>query len=214
MKTFKEYLTESKRLYNFKVRIAGALPESAVETLKTSLARYNVESCSAGKRSPIQETLIDFPTIKNAEVTFFEVDLAYPTNSVTVQATIAEALNISSALVKVTTPGEEYERSVNNEYVAKPGKDKDKPSEALLMQDYPESPEGQKLVGTEHSMNLLKGLGKKKTTGTQYTGVNDQILAKKSPKLKGPAAMEAEKLGNTSPVGSRQNKIPDPFKGN
>ena len=37
MKTFKEYLAESKKVYSFKVKVAGELPEKFQETLKTHL---------------------------------------------------------------------------------------------------------------------------------------------------------------------------------
>jgi hypothetical protein len=39
MKPFKEYLAESKKVYNFKVKVAGELPESFQENLKTALDR-------------------------------------------------------------------------------------------------------------------------------------------------------------------------------
>jgi hypothetical protein len=34
MKTFKEYLTESKKVYNFKIKVAGDLPEDFEKNLK------------------------------------------------------------------------------------------------------------------------------------------------------------------------------------
>ena len=37
MKTFKEYLAESKKLYSFKIKIAGDLPEGFKENLKDRL---------------------------------------------------------------------------------------------------------------------------------------------------------------------------------
>jgi ABC-type phosphate/phosphonate transport system substrate-binding protein len=39
MKPFTEYLAESKKIYNFKVKVAGELPEAFQENLKTALDR-------------------------------------------------------------------------------------------------------------------------------------------------------------------------------
>ena len=64
MKSFTEYLTESKKVYEFKVKLAGDY-ENAGEKIKSALAPYKVEKCSAGKRLPIAETHSDFPNVKN-----------------------------------------------------------------------------------------------------------------------------------------------------
>ena len=39
MKTFKEYLSESKKVYSFKVKVAGEIPEGFQDKLKTELDR-------------------------------------------------------------------------------------------------------------------------------------------------------------------------------
>ena len=55
---------------------------------------------------------------------------------------------------------------------------------------------------------MLKDLQKsKKEHLTQYTGVNDKILAKKAPTEKSVKAAEA-KIENTSPVGSMKVTVP------
>ena len=40
MKTLKEYLTESKKVYDFKVTVAGDVSESFQEDSKTALERF------------------------------------------------------------------------------------------------------------------------------------------------------------------------------
>ena len=61
MKSFKQYLLENKQTYDFKIKVAGDCPEKATESIKAALTQYGCESCSSGKRTPIQETQIDFP---------------------------------------------------------------------------------------------------------------------------------------------------------
>ncbi len=81
MKTFKEYLTESKKVYSFKVKVAGELPEKFQEGLKTRLGRCGVMKVEKLNSTPIQESPLDFPELKNMAVTVFEVICEYPVTS-------------------------------------------------------------------------------------------------------------------------------------
>ena len=64
MKTFAEYLTESKKTYEFKVGVAGELPEGFADHMETALQKYGVMKMSAGKSTPIQERPLDFPQLR------------------------------------------------------------------------------------------------------------------------------------------------------
>jgi hypothetical protein len=56
MKSFKTYLTESHRTYDFRIRLAGELPKNFNNRLKTVLEAYNLISTENVKRLPIQES--------------------------------------------------------------------------------------------------------------------------------------------------------------
>lgn len=177
MKSFKEYLTESKKVYEFKIKIAGDMSKDVTKKIKEALDCYKVESCSAGKRLPIAETHTDFPDVKNTSVTIFDVCLAYPTTSQLVSSALAERLKLSANLINVRNLKEQAEDTINHQHDNKSG-------EVLLGKDYETSQDGQKLVGDQHTMSLLKELNKNKTTGEQVTGTNDAVLAKSAPKGK------------------------------
>ena len=83
MKTFIEYLNESQeaKKYVFKIKVAGTIPDHCEDVMKTSLEKYKVESFSKGKTTPIQKTIVDFPTLENESVTTYDVELCYPTTS-------------------------------------------------------------------------------------------------------------------------------------
>lgn len=201
-KTFKEYLTESKKVYEFKVKLAGDFEKDCATKVKTALSCFNVESCSAAKRTPIQESPADFPTHKNINVTIFDISLSYPATSVQVRRAIAEQFGLSECCVAVRNLKEQEEEEINHAHDEKSG-------ESLLTQDYESNTEGQKLVGEKQKMSLLKDLNKVKHTGEQYKGVNDQLLADSVPsdKSQGPA-VTASKINNISTVGSKQVKLP------
>lgn len=171
MKSFKDYLTESKKTYDFKVKVAGDCPKDCSKKIKEALALYKVESCSSGKGLPISETYVDFPTHKNIGVTVFDVCVSYPTTSAQLRSAISEKLKISEDSIKVRNLKEEEENAINHA-------NKEKSGESLLNKDYETDSKTQKLVGGEHAMSLLKELGKAKKTQEQYTGVNDQLFAK------------------------------------
>jgi hypothetical protein len=78
MKTFKQYLAESQKTYSFKIKVAGELPESFTDSLKSSLERCKVSKLSKINSTPIQAQPMDFPSLKNCEVHMFEVVCEYP----------------------------------------------------------------------------------------------------------------------------------------
>lgn len=90
MKTFKEYLAESKKVYSFKIKVAGELPEKFQEDLKTRLEVCKVITFEKVAKTPIQKSPLDFPTESNSEVHVFEVVCEYPITSPELAAKIKE----------------------------------------------------------------------------------------------------------------------------
>ena len=175
MKSFTEYLTESKRVYEFKIKIAGDCPKDCATKIKEALATFKVDSCSKGKGIPIAESHEDFPTLKNVGVTIFDVCLAYPATSLQVKSAVGTCLKVSESQVCVRNLKEQEELVINHQNDKKSG-------ESLLSKEYTEDSNGQKLVGEKHTMSMLKELNKVGHRGlTQYKGVNDEILAKSVP---------------------------------
>lgn len=201
MKSLKEYITESKKVYEFKIKIAGDCPADCTKRIKAALGKFQVESCSSGKRTPIQETHSDFPEHKNVNVTVFEVTTCYPATSMQIREMVANCLGLTDSCVRVRNVHEEAETALNHANDEKSG-------EALLNKDY-EKDGAQDLVGTNHAMSMLKELGKLKHQGEQYKGVNDKLLADKVPSEKADAApTRKDKKASLSPIGSKQVKLP------
>lgn len=204
MKSFQEYIVESKKTYPFTIKLCGTLPESADKIMKSAMHKFMVNKLSKGKSTPIQAMPLDFPGQSNVEVHVFEVDLQYPTTSAVLTELLADNLKISPSQLRVRNPIEMAEIALNLEHNEKTG-------ESLLNKDYESDAKAQNLVGQKSVSNFLKELMKDRAEITEYTGVNDQLMAKSQPK-ETAAAVEEAKPG-VSPVGSRQNKIPDPYKG-
>lgn len=89
MKTFRDYLTESKKVYSFKLKVAGDLPENFQDALKKSLEKYEVVTFDK-MTTPIQETPLDFPEISNRSITVFDLVLEYPITGPEIAAYVKE----------------------------------------------------------------------------------------------------------------------------
>lgn len=152
MKNFKEYLTESKKTYPFKVGIAGSLPEGFADSLETCLKKYDIANISSGKKTPIQERPLDFPQLQNMEVTYFEVELNYPTTSQVLEEYIEKCCPCEPNHVIVrgaNDPREEYQEPKTDE-----------PYETMLTKEDMGGESGQEAVGGNRVMELLKELEK------------------------------------------------------
>jgi hypothetical protein len=196
MKTFVEYLTESKRTYGFKIKVAGDLKEDFEERLKSALERFSISKMGKGKRTPIQEVPLDFPEAKYSHVTIFDVEINYPTTTQVLSDYIARMCDYNENMIRVRAEGEPSEQ-YQEEAVDKES-DSDKP--ALLNTDIGDDDK----QSPADLMSLIKELEKVKHQGEVYKGVNDQILAKDVPVEKPTAA--PNNANTVSPIGSTARK--------
>ena len=78
MKKFRDYLAESERTYNYRIKMVGDLPPGFVSALKGKLDQFDPLSVSAEKSAPIQAMPQDFPAHENQKVTSIDVKFRYP----------------------------------------------------------------------------------------------------------------------------------------
>lgn len=188
MSTFKEYLSESVKTYEFKIKIAGDLPEGFDKAMKTALMKYDCASISKGKRIPIQESPLDFPEMKNTHVTIFDVVCRYPVSTQSLTEYLADQLMIARGGIRVRSAREEEIIEDNLEAMNRIGTS----TEAILNKPY-ETESAQDQVGDKKVLNFLKELGKISHKGEQVKGVNDAMLAKSSPEEKNADPFKGQK---------------------
>lgn len=199
MKTFIEYLSESaeEKLYSFKIKIAGELPDNCEDVMEACLKKFEVAKFSKGATTPIQEKLPDFPEMSNASVSIFDIDLKYPTTSAVLSHYVAEQCGLDPCCVKIRSLKEEAEAELN---VTHPNEET-KSGKPLIGQCDPPPSNNQKMAGDKYVVSFLKELSKTRKEHEQYKGVNDNILAKKPPKEK--AAVEAKHTASKSPIAGK-----------
>jgi len=152
MKTFKEYLTENKKQYDFRVKVAGEFTTEQESQLKSLLDKYVVSNFKKKGKTPIQELPLDFPQIKNCEVNIFEVVLDYPVTSTELTEYLSTNLKVNKQCLVVRRPNEpveEYQQPVEER------------KEALLTDpDYKEAPNAkfEDYYGDKYNSGFVKEL--------------------------------------------------------
>jgi hypothetical protein len=154
MKNFKEYLSESfaNRKHVFRVKVAGALTPDNEAKLKTMLERFQVDSFKKVGVTPVQSFPLDFPQVRNCEVSIFEVTLDYPTTQQELTEYLTQGLEVNKQNLVVRRPGEPSE-----EYQTPSEK-----REGALLQDpdYKEagSPKFEDYYGDKYNSGFVKEL--------------------------------------------------------
>lgn len=150
MKSLLDILNESTKTYNFKIRVAGELPENFEDKLERSLNKYKIKNFSKAKTIPISEKPLDFPQLQNCEVTHFDAELTYPTTNHVLESYLTLELNFPQTHLRVRNendPIEEYQDDTDS-----------KPYEALITTEDMGGESGQQSVGNSRIMDLLKEL--------------------------------------------------------
>ncbi len=154
MKNFKDYLSESiaTKKYNFRVKVAGEFDGDREKMLKSLLDKFQVNEFKKISVTPIQEFPLDFPQVKNCEVSIFEVTLEYPTTPFELKEYISSNLKINQshlAVVNPNQPSEEYQKQ-------------EAPREGALLNDseYKEAPNANfdDYYGSKYNSGFVKEL--------------------------------------------------------
>lgn len=131
MKTFAEYLAESKQTFQYRIKIAGELDSDKVNALEKKLDKYDLIKMSEPKKTPVMKSPAGFPELSNEEVHIIDVELSYPASSQEVTE-IWREMGGNPNHFRMMTP--DYDDSVSSEMERR----EDSP---VLEKEYPNSPE-------------------------------------------------------------------------
>jgi hypothetical protein len=190
MKTLKDYLSESKKAYSFKIKVAGELPENFQDTLKKSLEKHNIITLEK-MTTPIQEAPLDFPELANKEVTIFDLAVEYPITGPEIVNFIKEMGVIEDCFrVRGSAEPSEYDQLLTPDGTS-----------TLLDDPYYKESENAKhrdYFGNEFNKDFLKELAKAAKERRKELGQDkgDPNVLESAPKLK------TDKAGAKSAIGS------------
>ena len=76
-KGFKDYLSDAYPEYKYTVKLAvDKVTDEMLDCMETCLSKYDLKAASKFKDTPIQESPLDFPNIKNSPVFITEITIA------------------------------------------------------------------------------------------------------------------------------------------
>ena len=185
MKTFHQYLAESERTYDYRIKILGDAAPDFVKNLEDKLKQFDIVKISKPKTTPVMRLLKDFPGEENQSVTSMEVSFRYPAIEPQIMQ-IAQLLGHNPNHVRLlTTP---YEQSQDKELADIQAQNKD----LIKDTDYPAPDAEQAALKKDYGVEAHQHDVLKNAYRTDYTIAGGRT----------PAAETTNDLpqGNTSPI--------------
>jgi hypothetical protein len=145
MKTFHQYIVESERTYNYRIKILGDVPAGFVKNLEEKMAQFDVVSVSRPKTTPVQKLIKDFPGAENQSMTFVDVNFRYPAIEPQIKQ-LAQLLGFDPNHIAMQT--REYDESISNEISSIEAQNKD----LLANTDYPAPTAEQRALKKDYSI--------------------------------------------------------------
>ena len=184
MSTFAQYLTESSKSYDYKIKVAGELEEGFANKLESALAKFEVAKMSAGKKTPIMTMPLDFPRLSNEQVTIFDVTTNYPASQRVMHEYLSDILRIPATHIVVRKPGEPTEEYQEQMQVAKNSEYQNKLLD-IEMKDAPKV-NAEEFHSTKANMSLLKELLKDREVNKDAPKEKENIMSKEEQSTQSP----------------------------
>jgi hypothetical protein len=162
MKNFQEYLAESQRTYNYRIKIVGETPTDFVRALEEKLKQFDPVKIGAVKKTPIQLKPADFPAEANESVSSMDCEFRYPAIEPQIQQ-IAQLLGLDPNRIRLLTTA--YEDSMAEEKE----KIKDQNKDLLTDTDFPAPDAEQKALSKDYSANPYQHAVLKNTYRSDFT---------------------------------------------
>lgn len=190
MKSLNQYLTESRKIYSFKIRLAVEPTSEVLDRIEKALNKFDTVSVSNPKRAPIQSHPSYFQDLENTAVWSIDAEVNYPTTSEIIKKTIQQ-LGISEKHIVVTNNHNEEDTTREEKRIEMVEKDS-----PLLIKELTKD----KQMGNDDYAKELE-----KTVQNSVTG---KIKVPNAP----PKAKTTNDLpqGTRSPVGSTKISKPEP----
>lgn len=190
MKSLHEYLTESRKIYAFKIRMAVEPDSDLLAKIEKTLDKFDLVSISSPKRTPVQANPVHFQDLKNTATWIFDVELNYPSNAEMVRSAIKN-LGVAEKFISVINKDQEDDCTEDCEHLE---------------------------MVAKNSPSLLKDFANaKQKTNDDFAGelektVQNSITGKVKVPNAPPKAKTTNDLpqGTTSPIGSKKMFKPEP----
>lgn len=161
MKSFATYVAEVKSEYKYVLKFAVTeMTDPMVDQLESCLKKYQLTNASAFRKTPIQESPLDFPAISNMPVFICDITMEYPASLDFLRTYICSSMGISPANLAVYS--ENDPRQIETDlFIDRNSPEYKKSYKTRLGSDYEEVPLSDKeKYGETYNTNFLKELEK------------------------------------------------------
>jgi hypothetical protein len=162
MKNFKDYLAESQRTYNYRMKIVGDVEPAMIKALEEKLKQFDPVKISAIKTTPIQLKPADFPAHANESVSAMDCEFRYPAIEPQIQQ-IAQLLGLDPNRIRLLTTSYEESLADEKEKIA------DENQDLLTDTDYPAPDAEQRALSKDYSAPYDKHAVLKNTYRSDFT---------------------------------------------
>jgi hypothetical protein len=197
MKNFQEYLAESQRTYNYRLKIVGDVEPNFLKALEEKLKQFDPVKISSVKKTPIQLKPADFPAAANESVSSMECEFRYPAIEPQIQQ-IAQLLGLDPNRIRLLTSAHEESLDVEREKIEDQNKD------LLTDTDYPAPDAEQQALSKDYSAPYNQHAVLKNAYRSEFT-----VAGGKTPPAKTTNDLP---MGNSSPM-TKIKRPPKPATG-
>jgi hypothetical protein len=197
MKNFQQYLAESERTYNYRIKIVGDVDAGWVKQLEEKCNQFDIVKWGKTKTSPVQLKPADFPKHSNDSVTSLDVEFRYPAIEPQIKQ-LAQLLWLDpNRIIMMTTPHEES-MQIEKEKIEDQNKD------LLTDTNYPAPDAEQKALSKDYSAPYDEHAVLKNTYRSDFT-----VAGGKTPPAKTTNDLP---MGTSSPM-TKVKRPPRPATG-
>ena len=197
MKNFKDYLVESEKTYNYRIKVVGDIESGFFKALEEKLRQFDIVKISGSKTTPVQTKPADFPSFENDRVTHVDVEFRYPAIEPQIQQ-LAQLLGMNPNRIRMLTVPYEDSMATEKERVETENKD------LLTDTDYPADNKEQKALKKDYSADPYQHAVLKNAYRSDFT-----VAGGKTP----PAQTTNDlPMGTTSPM-TKTKRPPRPATG-
>jgi hypothetical protein len=143
MKTFAQYLTESAKTFDYRIKICGEVAPDFLKAFKEKLEKFDPVKISDPKTTPIQARPVDFPAATNQRVTIIDGTFRYPATPPQIQQ-FAELLGLAADNICINDL--QWSEGMDAELLGIENQ-----TEPLLTSEYPADTKEQKQLSREYA---------------------------------------------------------------
>jgi hypothetical protein len=202
MPTLLEYINQLQREHRYRVKMAFQPTDRQLESLERHMKKYDALEVGRAEKLMLQAQPMDFPKLAGHEIVIVDVVTRLPVSPPVLEVELSNMLSVAKGALKVFGRDEPVEQQIEAETNVN--------TEAKLCSDYSEAEanavSADEAAGDKYNQEMLNA--EDKAGKERRANITQQIgKVTSGPDYTGPAD------GKTSPIGTKQNNIAVPGKG-